>query len=209
MQQYKLVFLTCENLIMKYRHLFFLLLLTVICSCKNEKDVQRESEISDTLKQNSTRIISKIGESLTPKAKSVLGEWREYSSVDEFMRQYYSISVQDALSNARELSELVGQMKDSIRVENLKEYNVKARFNVLHNETLRLADMAEIPSISDEEVKEEVLKILDVYSAVKAKINTIFKAEDIQNSLEVDTEIPIEVEDDLQPRAIQQEKGIL
>ena len=194
---------------MKYKHLFYLLILTIICSCNKVKDVQKESEKSDTLKQSSTRIISKIGESLSPKAKSVLSDWQEYNSVDEFISKYYSISVGDALSNAQELSELVGQMKDSIRIENLQKLNVRARFNVLHNETLRLADMAEISSISDTEVKNEVLNVLEVYSAVKSKINTIYKAEDIQNSLEVDTEVPVEVKKDIQPRALRQDKGVL
>lgn len=194
---------------MKYKHLFFLLILTVICSCNNAKDVQKESEKLDTLKQSSIRIISKIGESLSPKSKSVLNDWQEFSKVDEFISKYYSISIQDALSNAQELSELVGQMKDSVRIENLQELNVRARFNVLHNETLRLADMSEISSISNEEVKDEVLNILEVYSAVKSKINTIYKAEDIQNSLEVDTEVPVEVKKDIQPRALRQDKGVL
>ena len=194
---------------MKYTHLFFLLISTIICSCNNAKDVQKESENSDTLKLSSTRIISKIGESLSPKAKLVLSQWEEYSNVDEFISKYYSISVEDALSNAQELSELVEHMKDSIRVENLQELNVRARFNVLHNEALRLADMAEISSISDEEVKEEVLNILEVYSAVKSKINTIYKAEDIQNSLEVDTEVPVKEQEYIQPRALRQNKGVL
>ena len=82
-------------------------------------------------------------------------------------------------------------MKDSIRVDALKKTNVKARFNVLHNETLRLVDMASIPSISDEEVDQEVTQILEIYSAVNAKINTVYKAKELQNALEIDTETPI------------------
>jgi len=93
-------------------------------------------------------------------------------------------------------------MIDTIRVEKLKETNVIVRFNVLHNETLRLADMATIPSISKDEVKEEVKKIIDLYSAVNSKINTIYKAEDIQNALEIDTEVPVDINNPLQ-RAIQ------
>ena len=194
---------------MKYGYLLILLVVAVIYSCKKVGNAQTINENSDSLKQSSTHIISKIGETLIPRAKLNLNDWKEYASLDEFMAQYYSISVSDALSNAEELSVLVGQMKDSIRIENLVKSNLMARFNVLHSETLRLADMSNISSISDNEVKEEVLNILEVYSAVKAKINTIYEAEDIQNSLEVDTEVPVEVKDKLRPKAWSKDKGVL
>jgi len=84
-------------------------------------------------------------------------------------------------------------MIQSIEIDNLNQLNVIARFNVLHNQTLRLADMANIPSISSEEVKEEIRTILDVFSAVNSKINTIYKVEEIRDLLEVDTETPIEI----------------
>lgn len=194
---------------MKYRYFFILLIFVAIYSCKNAIDAQEVTEKSDSLKRSSTHIISKIGETLSPKSKLKLSDWQEYTRVDEFMTKYYSISVSDALDNAQELSDLVGQMKDSVRIKNLEKSNVLARFNVLHSETLRLADMSNISSISDDEVKEEVLNILEVYSAVKSKINTIYSAEDIQNSLEVDTEVPFEESEVIQPRALTQDKGVL
>ncbi|WP_457618374.1 hypothetical protein, partial [Lutibacter sp.] len=94
-------------------------------------------------------------------------------------------------------------MKDSIRIEKLKQPSVIARLNVLENEALRLADMATIHSISNEEVKNEVEKIVEIYSAVNSKINTIYKVAAIQKSLEVDTETPIEVKE----KSIKKYKG--
>ena len=85
-------------------------------------------------------------------------------------------------------------MQDSIRVEKLTALNVVARFNVLHNETLRLADMSEIPLISTTEVNDEVRNILEVYSAVKSKINTIYKTLAIQSSLDLDEETLVDLE---------------
>tara|TARA_R110001583_G_scaffold83631_3_gene220702 strand:+ start:8704 stop:9243 length:540 start_codon:yes stop_codon:yes gene_type:complete len=156
--------------------------------------VQEVSKNSDSLKISSNRIISTIGETLIPKAKKAVLEWKEYNDVDEFILKYYNISNSEALNNAEELAELVQLMKDTVRVEALKELNITARFNVLHNEALRLADMATIPSITNEEVKEEVLKIVGVFSAVNSKINTIYKAEELQNLLEVDTEKPLKID---------------
>jgi len=178
---------------MKYLYSFLLIILLFSISCNRTKTIQEVSENSDSLKINSNRIVSTIGEILIPKAKKAVSEWKEYNNVDEFMMKYYNISNSEALNYAEELSELVQLMKDTIRVDKLKGLDVMARFNVLHNETLRLADMANIPSILDEEVKEEVVKIIEIYSALNSKINTIYKAEALQNSLEVDTETPIEM----------------
>lgn len=178
---------------MKYLYSLLLIILFLSFSCNRAKTTQEVSKKTDSLTINSNRIINTIGETLTPTTKKAISEWKEYHDVDEFILKYYNISTSEALHNAKELSGLIQLMKDTIRIDNLKELNITARFNVLHNEALRLADMATIPSISNEEVKEEVGKIIEIYSAVNSKINTIYKAEELQNSLEVDTETPNEL----------------
>ncbi len=175
---------------MKYLYSLLLFIIFLSFSCQRTNKLHEVSKNTDSLKINYNRIVNTIGETLIPKAKKEVSEWKEYSNVDEFMIKYYNISNMEALNYAKELSGLVQLMKDSIRIDKLKGLNMMARFNVLHNETLRLADMATIPSISNEEVKEEVGKIVEIYSSVNSKINTIYKAEELQNSLEVDTETP-------------------
>lgn len=178
---------------MKYLYPFLFLILLISFSCNSKKADDNQSVI-DSLVVNSNRITNTISETLIPAAKKDLENWQEYSDVDELLISYYNISVSEALSKSAELARLVELMKDSIRVETVNKLNVIARFNVLHNETLRLADMATIPSITDEEVDEEVEQIISVFESVNAKINTIYKAIDLQNSLEIDTETPIEIE---------------
>jgi hypothetical protein len=180
---------------------FLLIILFFTFSCTKLKSVEEVLENSDSLKVNPDRIVNTITETLNPIAKKAISEWKEYKNVDEFILKYYNISTTDALFHANELSGLVTLMKDSIRVDLLKEKSIKARFNVLHNETLRLADMATINSITNKEIKDEVDKIVEVYTAVNSKINTIYKAEELQNSLEIDTEIPnINAEQDNLPK---------
>ncbi|MBE0424632.1 MAG: hypothetical protein IBX66_11950 [Lutibacter sp.] len=179
---------------MKYVIPFLLIILLTGFSCNKNKDVQEVSEIADSLKLDANRIENRIGETLIPEAKAVLDNWDEYQLVDEMLLKYYSINTLEALSNADELSRLVKMMKDSIKIDNLKKPNIIARINVLENETLRLADMATIPSISKEEVKEEVINILAIYSAMNSKINTIYHAESMQKRLEVDTEVPVNIQ---------------
>jgi hypothetical protein len=182
---------------MNYSKLFLLLVLLVI-AC-GQKETNGEEQVVDTILPPTNKIISAMGETLIPKAKQAVIDWPEYQAVDAIMVKFYSISVQEALTNAQELSELVTVMKDSIRVPELDKNNVLARIHVLQNETLRLADMANITAITDDEVKEEIQKILEVYHAFHSKINTIYNASAIQEALDVDTETPVEVEKDDKP----------
>ncbi|HEY9169675.1 MAG TPA: hypothetical protein VIN72_09325 [Lutibacter sp.] len=184
---------------MKYIIPFLLIILLIGFSCNKTKGAQEVSEQADSLKLDANRIENKIGEMLIPEAKVVLDNWKEYQLVDELILKYYSITTLEALSNADELSRLVKMMKDSLKIEQLKKPNIIARINVLENETLRLADMATIPSITKEEVKEEVGNIVALYSAFNSKINTIYQSESIQNMLEVDTEVPINIEETTKP----------
>ncbi|MFO7673166.1 MAG: hypothetical protein R6V74_05605 [Lutibacter sp.] len=179
---------------MKYIIPFLLIILLTGFSCNKNKDAQEVSEKSDSLKVDENYIENRIGETLIPEAKAEIDNWKEYQLVDELLLKYYSISTLEALSNADELSRLVKMMKDSIKIEKLKQPNIIARINVLENETLRLADMAAIPSITKDEVKDEVGDIVALYSAFNAKINTIYKSESLQNMLEVDTEVPIDLQ---------------
>lgn len=194
---YLLVLLGSIYFIMKYLYCFLLFILFLSFSCSRTKTVEEVVISQDSLKVED-RISNQLGETLLPSAKLDLQQWNEYNNVDEFILKFYSTTSLEALSNAQELADLVKLMKDTIRVEKIDELSVIARFNVLHNETLRLADMSKISSIKKEEVKEEVGKILELYSALNSKINTIYKAEEVQNSIEVDTEKPIKLEEQQQ-----------
>ncbi|MDO9275686.1 MAG: hypothetical protein Q7T92_09080 [Lutibacter sp.] len=188
---------------MKYIYPFLLFILLLSFSCNRNKETAQVSEKADSLKLDANRIENRIGETLIPEAKAEMDNWKEYQNVDELMLKYYSITTLEALTNAEELSNLVKSMKDSLRVEKLQKPNIIARINVLHNETLRLADMANIPSISKEEVKEEVSNIVAIYSAMNSKINTIYQAETIQSTLEFDTEVPVETQGPTAPQPYQ------
>jgi len=175
---------------MKYIFYSLVLILISTISC-SKNNLKQKIAAKDSLRVVNNRIEVSLGEVLIPTAKKAVSNWIEYKDVDDFITQFYNITTSEALSNAKELSDLVKLMKDSIRVKQLKIPSVVARFNVLENESLRLADMATIPSIKSAEVKEELTSILTVFSAINSKINTIYKASAIQKSLDVDTEKPV------------------
>lgn len=192
---YLLVLLGSISFIMKYLNSFLLVILLCGISCTNSKKVEEVADTKDSLAVDSDRISSQLVETLIPSAKMDVEKWKEYEKVDEFILKFYGVTALEALSNAQELADLVGHMKDSVRLRKLDEPSTLARINVLHNETLRLADMNKIPSIKKEEVKQTVSKILEFYSAFNSKINTIYKSEEVQNSLEIDTETPIDMDE--------------
>ncbi|MBP8792686.1 MAG: hypothetical protein KBH29_05860 [Lutibacter sp.] len=178
---------------MKYLNCFLVFFLLLVVSCGKTDKTEEVAQTKDSVVVKESKISNSIGETLIPSAKLDIDKWKEYEEVDKFMLKFYSVSKLEALSNAQELADLVKLMKDSIRVRKLDEPSTISRINVLYNETLRLADMANIPSIKKEEVKVEVKKILELFTAFNVKINTIYKAEEVQNALEIDTEVPVEL----------------
>ncbi len=167
---------------MSIHNILFVFIILTVFSCKKIKTKEESISIIDSTKTS----IYKINEviiSLNPKAQKVVKNWGEYQKVDEFIKQYREISSTDALLNAKELSELVKQLKDSMRIEKFNISSVKIRINVLYNETLRLSDMATIPSISKSDINQENINILNAYSALNSKLNNIISQENLNNEI--------------------------
>jgi len=167
---------------MKIKWLFFGLLLMLVFSCRKSISKEELTTASDStniklLKTNYPEV------KLNSEAKKEVEEWTEYQKMNDFIKQYRNISSIDALFNANELSELAQQLKDTIRVEKFEIPSVKIRLNVLHSETLRLADMASINNISVEEIKNENENILNAFSALNLKINNIIIQENLNSDV--------------------------
>lgn len=157
--------------------------LLFIISCKKDKSEKKNiPTIIDSTRADYIKINHLITR-LNPKSKTMVESWGEYQKVDELIQQYNKISISDALLNAKELSELSQQLKDSIRIEKLNIPSVKIRLNVLYNETLRLADMATIYDIKNSEVIQKNKNILEAYSALNLKINNIISKEKLNKDV--------------------------
>ncbi len=150
-------------------------LLLISCN-SNKKNTQTSPSQKDSIPSFKKEQITNAPAVLLEKdANKAVKNWKAYQRASELVKNYYNTTVYEALKNAPELVEATKKLKDSIGVQKLKIPSVKARLNVLHNEALRLQDMSKIPSITDEEVKEEVKKMLKIYSAINSKINTIYR----------------------------------
>lgn len=160
----------------------FFLIIALLLSCKNKKE-QDTQEYSEQLKAVSTiksehRIIP-----LNPKSEELVKDWPEYQKFSDLIGQYQEISLTDALLNSKELSEMAQQLKDSIRIERLDIPSIKMRLNVLHSETMRLADMATIPTITEMSILKENNNVIQAFSALNLKINNMYSMEKLNDEI--------------------------
>lgn len=171
---------------MLHKIVFLLFLSFLIFSCK-KRDVQEKIEV----KKPEMSIVKQYKKYNEVDAFSLerIANWKEYTALKEFLNRFQKTSPNEALSNASELNDLVKNVKDSIRITELKTHAFRARMNVLENETLRLADMTSISAISAKEVNAQVAKIFTLYSSVNDKINTVYKKKrmDVDDFFNLDT----------------------
>jgi len=158
------------------------MLILILISCKNkENSEQDETPVKEerliTIKSDKPII------ALNAKAKELVTTWPEYQNFEDLINQYQEITVSEALLNSVELSVLAKQLKDSIRVEKLNIPEVKIRLNVLYSETLRLADMSSIPTITEESVKQENNNMINAFSALNLKINNMNLQDELNSEI--------------------------
>jgi hypothetical protein len=163
------------------KHYYILLILSVF-SCKDSVQKQEQNNQKPTkgvvISHSKTVVLESTSE-------ANISNWKEYQSVADHLKIFSSISANEALNNALQLSSLVKKMKDSIRPKNLINPSFRTRINVLENEVLRLKDMTYITAITTKEVNQQVEKVLEAFSATNSKINTVY------SQLEVEKEIQI------------------
>ena len=176
----------------------FLCVMLLLMSCK-KKNTEQESEYSLQLDAVNTIKAEQVIVQLNEKSKELVKAWPEYQKFSDLVSQYQEITLSDALLNSKELSELAKQLRDSIRIESLNIHPVKMRLNVLHSETLRLADMATIPTITEPAVSQENNNIIQAFSALNLKINNISSMEKLNSEISAFVEEVMEEKDSIQP----------
>ena len=160
----------------------FFLILALLLSCKNKND-QDTQEYSEQLESVSTiksehRIVP-----LNPKSEELVKDWPEYQNFSDLVGQYQEITLTDALLNSKELSEMARQLRDSVRIERLDIPSIKMRLNVLHSESMRLADMATIPTITELSILRENNNVIQAFSALNLKINNMYSMEELNDEI--------------------------
>lgn len=169
---------------MKYIFTFLILFSIISCDKKQEKTNQE---------QDVKTLFSVVNEfSSVKKVKTIysndIEDWEEFKTVDNFLERFQKVSPKEVLSNALELEGLVKSLKDSVKPPLFDNPSFKSRINIFYNETLRLSDMTNIPSIRADEVNLQTEKIIDAFSAVNSKVNLILSKKRFEDAIHVDVD---------------------
>ena len=162
------------------KFIYYCVFILLISSCNDTTTtatkVIDKPEASRVKKHNQ---VSKI----QSKFEMDIDSWIEYENLAIFLQQYTAISPNDALNNSRELNDITKSIIDSVQPQFLGTTAFKARLNLLYNETLRLYDMSSIPAIKAAEVNHQVANILNAFSSVNFKINTILTQSELEKNI--------------------------
>ena len=160
----------------------FIMLSLLLTSCKDKEQKAEEEKATSQIEIHMIKSEKPISR-LSSASEELVSTWPEYQKFDELINQYQEISMSEALLNSVELSELAMQLRDSIRIEKFDVPEVKIRLNVLYSETLRLADMSTIPTITEDLVSLENNNVIDAYSALILKINNMSVQEELNEEI--------------------------
>jgi hypothetical protein len=169
---------------MKRQFFIFFLISFGLLSCKHNPKAKNENAQKSKQKDIAIKLADYI--KLNPEAAKEVKNWKDYQDFVSLFDNYKNITPSAALSNAKELNTMAAQLKDSLKMANLKVVPFRARLNVLHNETLRLQDMADIPNLPDEVVKQQLEQILEAFNATNAKLNNMMNLKALEQKLDTE-----------------------
>ena len=160
-----------------------LLLSVILFSCGNNK-----KDAVSNIQEKPALSIAKPHvplENIQPVFEEKVASWQELKMVNSLLKKFKNVSPKEALSNALELRDLVINLKDSLKAEIFDIPSFNARINLLHTETLRLADLTLIPAITSAEVHLQIDKTIAAFSAVNSKINTLLSKKKFEDEIDV------------------------
>jgi hypothetical protein len=162
----------------------FFLVFVIFFSCDKKKvAVVQKQEIKSLL---SVVKNYNVAEKVNPLFIKDIEDWEELKAVDTFLSRFKKASPNEILSNALELKELVQSLKDGIKPPLFENASFNTRVNILQNETLRLSDMTFIPAIKAEEVTMQTDKIMNAFSAINSKLNSILLKKGFEDDIDLD-----------------------
>lgn len=161
-----------------------LTILLFIFSCDKKQELISNEQIPESFLSVVTEY-SKI-KAVDFSFKKEIENWNELKAVDNFLARFKKVSPNEVLSNALELQGLIEYLRDNEKPILFNNPSFNARINILYNETLRLSDMTSIPSIKADEVNLQTEKIIDAYSGVNSKINTVLSKKRFEDAIDVD-----------------------
>lgn len=170
------------------KQLIFITVILLFYSCnRTPKEIEKET-VQDTIsvvKKTYTKSIF-----LSENARKELVDLKYFDEFEKTIERFYNSTPEKIKLNATDLNEILVRIKDSITIEKINRPDVKARFNILYNESLRLLDMSSINSISNEEINSKIENIIYAYESIIAKINQVYLMNDNEENVNVQFQAP-------------------
>lgn len=166
------------------KNIITFLTIFVLLSCSKNKE--RKDQETDTKPLLSVVQTYATAKKISPIYKKEVTDWKELNALEDFLARFKKVSPKEILSNALEMEELAKALKTEKKPTLFDEPSLQARINILYNETLRLVDMTNIPAIKVSEINAQMKKIIDAFSAINGKINTILSKKRFEDAVDID-----------------------
>lgn len=178
-----------------FKPLIFTIVILLFFSCK-----QTTNELESNTKNDTTAFVSRSYTQsifLTENARKEMVAQKYFEDFENTMKQFYNSTPDRIQLNAQDLTEVISKIKDSISLSKIDRPDVKARFNILYSEALRLIDMSTISTISNEEVNRKIENIIYAYESILAKINQVYLMDSNEENVDVQFQAPKVLSDTL------------
>ena len=177
-----------QNIFLMIKQLIFTTVILLFYSCNQTPKETEKETVQDTIsvvKKTYTKSIF-----LSENARKELVDLKYFDEFEKTIERFYNSTPEKIKLNATDLNEILVRIKDSITIEKINRPDVKARFNILYNESLRLLDMSSINSISNEEINSKIENIIYAYESIIAKINQVYLMNDNEENVNVQFQAP-------------------
>lgn len=160
----------------------------LLCSCN-----QKTNTLDNKEKKDTTSVVQKSYTKtvfLSENARKEIVDLKYFDEFEKIIDRFYNSNPEEIKLNTTDLNEVLVRLKDSITIEKINRPDVKARFNILYNESLRLLDMSSISTISQEEVDHKIENIIYAYESIITKINQVYLMNANEKNVDVQFQTP-------------------
>lgn len=167
----------------------------LLCSCNqktNSLDNKEKKDTTSVVKKSYTKTVF-----LSENARKEIVDLKYFDEFEKILDRFYHSNPEEIKLNTTDLNEVLVRLKDSITIEKINRPDVKARFNILYNESLRLLDMSSISTISQVEINHKVENIIDAYESIITKINQVYLMNANEENVDVQFQLPKVLTDSL------------
>jgi hypothetical protein len=171
----------------------------LLFSC-NQKQKTVDNEVKkDTISVNKKSYTKTVF--LSEDARKEIVNLKYFEEFEKTIDRFYNSNSEEIKLNTTDLNEVLVRLKDSITIDKINRPDVKARFNILYNESLRLLDMSSISTIKQDEIDLKIENIIYAYESIIAKINQVYLMNINEKNVDVQFQTPKVLVDSLPKEA--------